>query len=1031
MALDASTRAFHTRIPRPERARAPARASARDARDNEGENDASDKENDAGRAPADARDGKRARGEAPTSSETPKRSRTSCEQTYGQSCVKSCGRSITVREDIGEEDEMLEALLQRAPRGKDKFDKIGKAKACDEYLAELKPAVRALQGRYMDVKVEIANADANYEHRTRAIREKAQAAEQGKASVEVQLREALKEQERLENEARNAVEASRASAKAKSVAEKERAEAAALAERAVAEAEAAADKAEGLQNEIDRLEGEIAALRRALDEVEHEVVALTKANSTLQEEKSKLTTDMGTLRGEKSVLEMQVETLEQKQAEHAKEREGMREDTDKLHSELAKTRAEKDGSSHAMTRALEDAVEARAKAAKSASEADASEERARRAEDAHNHATADLQRARIERNVAQEQATSLAAEIEVLKPQLAVTEEKLKTSTKRVETAERELHLMTSSKESLEAKCNKLTESMRAADQKITKVTERANAAELESTRLNAELIATRASKDALDPKLTKLGAELADAQAEARTLKHDKERLENEIVSLKHVAQSLEGENCSIKSKVDTLKIEKSSLDEQLRAETEARREMEEDLTQAKKSLKEAQRNASDERAKAMTALDAINDAKAVRQQLNVLQQAHAQQADEMARCKMELTNIMSDERSTSALIARLQEVKEVLATREEELQQALVTRRHLHNTIQELKGNIRVFCRIRPPSKDENAFDESNLSVDRKGEFAGRRLEIAPPDASKKYNFTFDRVFAINSNQKSVYDEISLLVQSALDGYKVCIFTYGQTGSGKTFTMLGGKGEDRGLIPRSMEQIFAAQSQLKSKEKSIAITATLLEIYNEDIRDLLADGSPDGKVEYKIKHDDDDGSTRVTNLRAVEVHSALEVAELMSQANAARAVAKTNMNDRSSRSHMVMRLCLDGVNEAGEPIQGALNLIDLAGSERLKTTGATGDRLKEAQAINKSLSSLGDVIFALANKDSHIPFRNSKLTYLLKNSLGGDSKTLMLVNVSPALESAQETVCSLRFAEKVNSCAMKKASKKTGENA
>ena len=209
------------------------------------------------------------------------------------------------------------------------------------------------------------------------------------------------------------------------------------------------------------------------------------------------------------------------------------------------------------------------------------------------------------------------------------------------------------------------------------------------------------------------------------------------------------------------------------------------------------------------------------------------------------------------------------------------------------------------------------------------------------------------------------------------------------------------------------------------VSITATLLEIYNEDIRDLLSD-APDAKKEYKIKHDDE-GNTRVTNLCQVEVFSAGEVEALMRQANAARAVAKTNMNDRSSRSHMVMRLCLDGVNEAGEPIHGALNLVDLAGSERLSRTGATGDRLKEAQAINKSLSSLGDVIFALASKEKHVPFRNSKLTYLLKNSLGGDCKTLMLVNVSPSLESAQETICSLRFASKVNACALKRASAKS----
>jgi kinesin family protein C1 len=941
-------------------------------------------------------------------------------QVAPASCARSCGRS-TVRLALDEEDEALEELLKVRPRGKDKFDKVGKARACDEYLDALKPAVRALQERLMDARVALANADGRHEEQTRAIRERLSAVESGKARVETRLKEAIEEQERAEAEAKQASEAARVSDRAKVSAHRERDEADARAEEARAEADAATERADALRERVETLENEIKELKRALSDAESENEQVKASCEALREDKSKLTMDIGTLRGEKSGLEMQVETLQQKAQEHVKERESMREKTDKLHNDLAKARAEKDGSSQAMTRALEDAVEARAKAAKSAAEAEAAEERARRAEDAHAHATADLQRAREERNSAQEQLNALNAELELLKPQLAATEDKLKASAERVESTERQLRSMTLAKETLDSKVKQLTESLHANENKLTSQTERANAAELESTRLNAELIATRASKDALDPKLSKLGNELADARAESKQLRHDKERIENDLMSLKHAIQSLEGENATVKSKAQTLALEKSTLDERLRSEVEARRELEAELRQTKNLLQKANQNVSDERAKAMAAQDAIDDANTVKQQLSALQRAHSQQGEELARCKMEIANIVNDERSTSQLIARLQEVKNQLAAREDELHQAMVTRRHLHNTIQELKGNIRVFCRIRPSSENEQAFDDSNLAVDRKGEFAGRRLEIAPPDAPKKYDFTFDRVFAKNGNQKEVFDEVSLLVQSALDGYKVCIFTYGQTGSGKTYTMLGGKDDERGLIPRSMEQIFASQSLLERKGMKVSITATLLEIYNEDIRDLLSE-SPDVKVEHKIKHDDE-GNTKVTNLVAVEVFSAMEVEDLMKQANAARAVAKTNMNDRSSRSHMVMRLCLDGVNEAGEPIHGALNLVDLAGSERLSRTGATGDRLKEAQAINKSLSSLGDVIFALANKEKHIPFRNSKLTYLLKNSLGGDCKTLMLVNVSPSLESAQETMCSLRFAAKVNSCALKSA--------
>jgi kinesin family protein C1 len=195
------------------------------------------------------------------------------------------------------------------------------------------------------------------------------------------------------------------------------------------------------------------------------------------------------------------------------------------------------------------------------------------------------------------------------------------------------------------------------------------------------------------------------------------------------------------------------------------------------------------------------------------------------------------------------------------------------------------------------------------------------------------------------------------------------------------------------------------------------MIEIYNEDVKDLLVSQKVSAETKYDVKHHPD-GRTTVTGLKTVEVANAGEVAKLMKKAQAFRSTAKTNMNEHSSRSHMVFTLHLDGVDAAGQPLHGALNLVDLAGSERLSRTGAEGARLKEAQNINKSLSALGDVVLALANKDAHVPFRNSKLTYLLQNSLGGDSKTLMFVNVSPAADSSQETLCSLRFAAKVNAC-------------
>ncbi|XP_045814377.1 kinesin-like protein KIN-14N [Trifolium pratense] len=355
---------------------------------------------------------------------------------------------------------------------------------------------------------------------------------------------------------------------------------------------------------------------------------------------------------------------------------------------------------------------------------------------------------------------------------------------------------------------------------------------------------------------------------------------------------------------------------------------------------------------------------------------------------------------------------------------------RKKLHNTILELKGNIRVFCRVRPLLSDESRSTEGKIfSYPTSMEASGRGIDLS--QNGQKHSFTFDKVFIQDVSQEEIFVEVSQLVQSALDGYKVCIFAYGQTGSGKTYTMMGKPGhpDEKGLIPRSLEQIFQTKQSQQPQGWKYEMQVSMLEIYNETIRDLLStnrsssydatrleNGTP-GK-QYTIKHDAN-GNTQVSDLTVVDVHSAKEVAFLLNQAANSRSVGKTQMNEQSSRSHFVFTLRIYGVNEStDQQVQGVLNLIDLAGSERLSKSGSTGDRLKETQAINKSLSSLSDVIFALAKKEDHVPFRNSKLTYLLQPCLGGDSKTLMFVNISPDPSSVGESLCSLRFASRVNAC-------------
>merc|ERR1711957_45499 len=261
---------------------------------------------------------------------------------------------------------------------------------------------------------------------------------------------------------------------------------------------------------------------------------------------------------------------------------------------------------------------------------------------------------------------------------------------------------------------------------------------------------------------------------------------------------------------------------------------------------------------------------------------------------------------------------------------------------------------------------------------------------------------------------------VQSALDGYKVSIFAYGQTGSGKTFTMQGGEDQGSwGLIPRSLRLIFAEAERMRSAGWQWDLKASYLEVYNEVIRDLLrADDKTATPQCHAIKHDDDWGMM-VTNMTCNEVNSMEDIRRITAKAAKLRAVGSTDVNERSSRSHSVFSLYLSGSNTELEiELRGALHLVDLAGSERLDKSGAVGDRLKETQNINKSLSCLADVFSAKAENRGHVPFRISKLTHLMEPCLSGPGKTLMFVNVGPEASNSHETLCSLRFAGQVSQC-------------
>ena len=433
------------------------------------------------------------------------------------------------------------------------------------------------------------------------------------------------------------------------------------------------------------------------------------------------------------------------------------------------------------------------------------------------------------------------------------------------------------------------------------------------------------------------------------------------------------------------------------------------------------------DEQAQKQSALVAKSDAEAARKSAEAAQEAAEK---EQARLKAQLE-------------------------REEEL------RCGLHNVIQQLKGNIRVCVRFRPLIGDEQQHAElsqkSFVFPEKASVEVGQMSRSAVgADKLKKQFFTYDAIFAPSASQTDCYQEVSEFVTSALDGKQVCIFCYGITGSGKTYTMgcsdgqIDGEGnliEDAGMMPRAIKQIFETLKGSKS-QKDCSVTATCMEIYNEQITDLFDDAevqtrqkersdslnkgtisrtlsrgvfdAPKGKakVQKQVEKHRVMPSGVVSDLTShtFRANELSKLASVFEHAMSQRQVGSTNCNEQSSRSHTIFQLRIDRVDKYGKLVNGVLNLIDLAGCERLAKSGAEGSRKKETTAINSSLKSLGDVICSLANKEKHVPYRNSQLTRCLATSIGvDDAKTCMFVNCSSVPDTVAETVSTLNFANKV----------------
>ena len=353
----------------------------------------------------------------------------------------------------------------------------------------------------------------------------------------------------------------------------------------------------------------------------------------------------------------------------------------------------------------------------------------------------------------------------------------------------------------------------------------------------------------------------------------------------------------------------------------------------------------------------------------------------------------------------------------------------------------NLRVAIRIRPPLPRETepnipfrsiaivSSDHKSISL---AEYLGAELDelarqrewVEKPQLFQLHRFTFDSIFDMDSSQIDVYNiTAKQAVNSVLEGYNSTIFCYGQTGTGKTYTMEGftynAQNEQRGIIQRTIEDIFNFIEVTSKNNTKFIIRASYLQIYNESISDLL---KPE-KKNLQIREDKKKG-IYVDSLSEWAVRTPVDLYALLKRGASYRTTAATLMNDVSSRSHAVFVITVEQMTTENIKGQthtqikvGKLNLVDLAGSERIRVTGATGQQLEESKKINKSLSCLGNVINALTEqkgKIHHVPYRDSKLTRLLEDSLGGNCKTTMLAMISPAHESFSESLSTLHFAQR-----------------
>jgi len=541
-------------------------------------------------------------------------------------------------------------------------------------------------------------------------------------------------------------------------------------------------------------------------------------------------------------------------------------------------------------------------------------------------------------------------------------------------------------------------------ERSLRKLQQKLDESEAKRAALERDLSSARASAEASS------GAKNGTSSAEAEACKRNQE-LEQQVEELElklrqvRELQNLEAEgakNCEQDEAIAAAEAERLSLQQRIeeRGREAEKAKQEEELTSQRLVRMQALNQKLAPRARELQAA------------VGRLWESQSQLKDEVRTSKQKFGS------NIAQLVGGTGKLGQESKAMEQKYKVAMEDRKRLHNQVLDLKGNIRVFVRVRPiNAKERPSEPEGEATVSFRDD---TNIGIYDGQHSRRKWFEFDQVFSPDTMQAQVFEEAKPLATSVLDGYNVCVFAYGQTGSGKTHTMTG-TSQDPGLNTNVLRELFRMRDERKS-EWDINISIAITEIYNETVRDFLSP-SPK-KLDVKMNSD---GTSGVPGLTELKVGSVQEVMKCINDASKNRATSTTDMNEQSSRSHSIVTVRTQCTLKGGDTYVGKIHLIDLAGSENTNKSGVTGQGMKEAQNINKSLSALGDVIQSLVAKNPHTPYRNSKLTMMLKDSLGGDSKTLMIVCSSPAQTNVTETLSSLNFASRARNVELGKAKRNT----